>query len=394
MNDKEKKNVLILSANFGDGHKQVANAINESIEYSLPNVEPIMVDIMEWVHPNIYQTSYYVYKEFIKKLPRVYGYFYRKTQVKSIFSNLLNSLFSFGMRSMLEIIQRTQPTVIVSTYPFAAGIISKLKEHGLIDIPAVTIVTDYSDHSCWIHSLTDEYVVGSKQVREQLISHGVESCKITDTGIPVRYIFNQFHSREPLAIKYGLDPEKFTLLVMGGGDGFIGKGLSTLQSLESISDSLQVIIVCGRNNKLRDRLEAQLATSKHEILLMGYCRDIHELMAISDLMISKPGGVTTSEAMAMELPLLIYKPLPGQEEDNTDYLLGAGLAFFARDEIDLLSKVQTISRDSKQLELMKQRTTQFQTKNASLAALDAIVSTINRCEQENATVYPAKIIPA
>lgn len=181
---------------------------------------------------------------------------------------------------------------------------------------------------------------------------------------------------------------------MGGGDGFIGKGLSTLQSLETISDSMQVIIVCGRNNKLRDRLEAQLATSKHEIILMGYCKDIHELMAISDLMISKPGGVTTSEAIAMELPLLIYKPLPGQEEDNTDYLLEAGLAFFARNEIDLFSKVQTILHDAKPLELMKQRTAQFQTKNASLAALDAIVSTINQWEQENAIVYPAKIIPA
>jgi processive 1,2-diacylglycerol beta-glucosyltransferase len=250
MNFKDKDKILILSATYGDGHKQVAKAISEAVDYTLPDAEPIIVDIMEWIHPYLYPISNYVYKRSLKKFPQLYSYIYKKTREKSSFSIKLNALFSLGMRSLLEILQELKPSVVVSTYPFAAGIISQLKEQGLVDIPAVTIITDYTDHSYWIHPYTDQYVVGSKQVRDRLIALGIESFKIKYTGIPIRRKFMQHHSREMLAKKYGLDSKKFTILIMGGGDGFFGKGLSTFRALESISTSMQLIIICGRNKKL------------------------------------------------------------------------------------------------------------------------------------------------
>lgn len=391
MNFKDKDKILILSATYGDGHKQVAKAISEAVDYTLPDAEPIIVDIMEWIHPYLYPISNYVYKRSLKKFPQLYSYIYKKTREKSSFSIKLNALFSLGMRSLLEILQELKPSVVVSTYPFAAGIISQLKEQGLVDIPAVTIITDYTDHSYWIHPYTDQYVVGSKQVRDRLIALGIESFKIKYTGIPIRRKFMQHHSREMLAKKYGLDSKKFTILIMGGGDGFFGKGLSTFRALESIATSMQLIIICGRNKKLHKQLEEELKDSKHEILLLGYCENVHELMAISDLMISKPGGVTTSEALAMELPIFIFNPLPGQEEDNANYLLETGLAVLAENDRDLISKIQSVMKDSKLLGFMKQRSRQYQAKTSSIDALDVIIRTFDPKKEQNHEFLPMKM---
>jgi processive 1,2-diacylglycerol beta-glucosyltransferase len=377
MNYREKDKILILSATFGDGHKQVANAISEAVDFSLPDVEPIVLDIMHWLHPYLYPVSNYFYKKVIKNFPQMYSYLYRKTRESSPFSGRLNALFTFGMGSMLEILERINPKVVVSTYPFAAGIMSKLKEQGLINVPVVTIITDYTDHSYWLHPCTDQYVVGSEQVKDRLISLGVDPFKIKCTGIPIRQKFINTQPREILASKYDLNSNKFTILVMGGGEGFIGKGISTFHAFETLSTPIQFIIICGRNKKLQKKLEEELRTTKHKVLIMGFCENVNELMAISDLMISKPGGVTTSEALAMELPLLIYNPLPGQEEDNADFLVKSGLAILAENEFDLIAKIHQMVHDSIPLLSMKLRTRVFQTKTSSIDALEVIISTAN-----------------
>lgn len=378
MDGSVKDKYLILSASFGEGHKQVANAISEAVDFMLADAEPITIDVMEWIHPYLYSFSHSLYIRGINMFPQLYSFLYRKTRERNSFSVKLNSLFLLGMQSMQRIIQEIQPKVMICTYPFAAGIISKLKEQGIIDIPAVTIITDYTDHSYWIYPYTDQYLVGSAEVRNRLISLGVEEYKINHTGIPVRKRFMEVHPREVLLEKYRVDPNKFTLLLMGGGDGFFGKGFTTFRALESISTPIQLFIVCGKNKKLKNQLEWKLKESKHDVRILGYCENIQELMAISDLMISKPGGVTTSEALAMELPLLIYHSLPGQEEDNASYLTRSGFALFAKSKKDLIELVEYLVRDSAPLQLMKQRIKKNQTKTSSSDALQVIVWTANR----------------
>ncbi|MED4204935.1 MGDG synthase family glycosyltransferase [Neobacillus mesonae] len=387
MNNREKDKYLILSAKFGEGHKQVANAISEAIDYMLDDAEPITIDIMEWTHPYLYPISHYIYKRGINKFPQVYRFLYRKTRVKSSFSVKLNSIFLLGLQTMLKIIQEIKPKVVVSTHPFAAGIISELKEQELIDIPAVTIITDYTDHSYWIYPHTDQYVVGSTQVRDRLIDLGVEEDKIKNTGIPVRKRFMEVPLKGFLLDKYMLNANMFTILIMGGGDGFFGKGLTTFRELESISTPIQIFVVCGKNNKLKKQLEWELKDSKHDLRIFGYCENIHELMAISDLMISKPGGVTTSEAMSMDLPLLIYHSLPGQEEDNAEYLYRSGFAFVAKSEKDVIRQIENLVYNSAPLKWMKQRIKKYQTKNSSIDALRVIVGAVERVQSPKASNY-------
>ena len=383
MSIKEKDKILILSATFGDGHKQVAKAISEAVNQYASDFEPITIDAMLWLHPYLYPVSNYFYKKVIKMFPNIYGYLYQKTKIRSPFSDKLDVLFSSGMYTMLDIIKRTNAKVVVSTYPFAASMISKLKENRLIDIPTVTIITDYTNHSSWIHPFTDQYIVGSEKVKASLIAAGVERGKINCTGIPIMQKFTHTQPREQLALKYELKPNQFTILVMGGGDGFIGKGIDTFKAFEKLDVSIQLIIVCGRNKKLRKLLSEELCNSKHKLLILGYCENVNELMAISDLLISKPGGVTITEAMAMELPLLIYKPLPGQEEENADYLMNLGLAMLCENENDVIKKVQQTMNNSFQLALIKHRTKMFYLKNSSIDAVDVILQTTTTVKESN-----------
>ncbi|MBM7653417.1 MGDG synthase family glycosyltransferase [Neobacillus cucumis] len=367
-----KEKVLILTGNYGDGHIQVAQALDEAIQIRFPELEPVIFDFMEWVHPYSNQVSRFLYMQGVKKFPQVYGYIYQKTRRVNKLSNMMKNVFSSGLGRMLKLIEEVHPSVVVSTFPLAAAVMSKLKSLGLTDIPTVTTITDHTDHSLWIYPLTDQYIVGSRIVRESLIQLGVEEERIANTGIPIRQQFAKVFQREEIFKKHGLDPHMKTVLVMGGGCGLIGDGSSTLQEFEVLPEPVQLIIVCGHNEKLRMQLKEKLKDSKHKIHLTGYINYVHELMAISDIMITKPGGVTTFEAIAMELPMLLYKPIPGQEEDNAKFLVRSGVAVQANSDQDLTEQLSTLLSNVALLQQMRENSKQFHPKESSFASVEVI----------------------
>ena len=163
----------------------------------------------------------------------------------------------------------------------------------------MTVLTDYTDHSYWVHPYTDRYLVGAEQVKQRLIRHRVPADRIVVTGIPVRLPFTRTYDRRALRNKYGLDPAIPTVLVMGGGYGLIGRQLPSVLQTAAFSAPVQFILVCGRNDKLRQKLEEELGRAKtpHRIAVTGYVDHVHELMALSDMIVTKPGGITVSEAL-------------------------------------------------------------------------------------------------
>ncbi|MDN3018972.1 glycosyltransferase [Paenibacillus sp. BSR1-1] len=368
-----KEKVLILTGNYGDGHIQVANAMHEAIQIRFPALEPVIFDFMEWVHPYSNQVSRFLYLQGVKKFPQVYGYIYQKTRRANRFSKVMKTVLSTGLGRMKKLIEEVQPSVVVSTFPLAAAVMSKLKSYGLTNVPTVTTITDHTDHSCWIYPFTDQYIVGSNAVRDALINRGVEENRIANTGIPIRQQFSQSFHREEICEKYGLDPQMPTVLVMGGGCGLIGDGSSTIKGFEELPNPVQLIIVCGHNEKLRTQLKEKLKDSKHRIHLTGYINYVHELMAISDLMITKPGGVTTFEAIAMELPMLLYKPIPGQEEDNAKFLVRTGVAIQATTDRDLTNQLSKILSNPNLLQQMKENAKQFHPKESAFASVEVLI---------------------
>lgn len=368
----KKEQILILCSNFGDGHLQAAQAILEATRLHKPHVETAVFDFMKWTHPFIHSIGRYVFIQGVKQFPSFYSYLYHKTHDINSFSLILKKLNFFGIRRMLKLLQEIQPSVVVSTFPLAAGTMSVLKSDGLTKVPTVTIITDHTDHSYWIYPNTDQYIVGSNLVRQGLKRFDIADSQIAVTGIPIRPEFCKSYHRHFLKEKYGFHPTLPIVLWMGGGCGLIGDRLSTLRTLESLSQQMQLIIVCGHNNKLRQQLTEGTKHSKHRILLTGYINYVHELMAFSDILITKPGGLTTSEAIALELPMLLYQSLPGQEQDNARFLLEAGVAMQAENITDLITKLSEALHDPKLLSTMKENARQLQTKWAAFDALKVI----------------------
>lgn len=371
MGDTKGKKILLFHSQFGDGHLQAARAIQEAIRIQENDMESMVIDFME-LHPLIYPVSRYVYIKGIKTFPSAYGYIFHKTREMNS-TKYFKTLRYLSMRRMMKFLKDAQPSIVVSTFPFAAATMSMLKTYGFTRVPTVTVITDHTDHSSWIHPHTDQYIVGSNPVRQALLNYGIPDSKIAVTGIPIRPEFSKTYSRDALRKKHGLDSVLPTILVAGGGYGIMGNRLNDI--LDNLSTKIQLLYVCGHNEKLKKQLTERFKDSKHRILITGYIDYIHELMALSDLMITKPGGLTTSEAMAQELPMLFEKSLPGQEQDNARLLIQAGVAMQADHPFDLKLKLERILNNPILLKQMREQAKKFNTKRAAFDALDVIEKT-------------------
>ncbi|PYI51911.1 MGDG synthase family glycosyltransferase [Paenibacillus flagellatus] len=374
-----KEKILILSGPFGEGHKQAAQALLETCKLAKPNAEAVVVDFMEWTLPRLHGLSKTVFHQGVQKFPSLYGYLFKRTRKPSTLSSLTSRLRWYGLKRIVKLLDDVRPSVVVSTFPLAAAAMSALKTAGLTDIPTVTVITDHTDHSYWIHPGTDRYVVGSEKVRKGLGGWGVADYRVTVTGIPVRPTFFTGAAnvdRSALRAKLGLRTDKPVLLLMGGGYGMMSAGMIRLTVEAAKSKAMQVVVVCGHNEKLRHKLEERLALEApgHDVRVTGFIRNMEEYMGASDLIVTKPGGLTTAEAIAMRLPMVLYRPLPGQEEDNAEFLTGAGVAVRAEDDEELTALVFTLIASPETLQAMRLDAERLHMETSSLQALEAIVS--------------------
>ncbi|WP_217560405.1 glycosyltransferase [Paenibacillus sp. GbtcB18] len=374
-----KKNghkVLILSGSYGDGHKQAAEAIRREIAQRYPGAETVLLDFMEWTHPFMNSIGRYMFLKGLQTFPSAYGYVYNKTREANFFSYILKQFNRFGLGRMMKLLREVEPTVVVSTFPPAAGAMSAVRAYGLYDVPTATVITDHTDHSYWVYPETDKYLVGSDTVRDGLIQAGVPAGRIEVTGIPIRPEFQGTYESAQTRRLLGLDPKLPTILFMGGGCGMMGGELaSKLEAFEALPVRTQLVVVCGNNEKLRAQITELASHSRHRILATGYVNNVHEWMAAADLLVTKPGGLTISEAMAMKLPIVIYKSLPGQEEDNARFLLQAGIAVKAKNMNDLIGQLGILLRSPSLLYTMRENLGRTRRSNASAEAVRIVLET-------------------
>ncbi|MBW5447165.1 glycosyltransferase [Cohnella sp. CFH 77786] len=373
MKPTTKPKILILSGALGDGHKQAARAIREAALADHPGMEVEEVDYMEWTHPRLHVAGKFFYEQWMKKLPSLYGYLFQRTRGDNLFSSLVKRAKTYSLERMQQLLMEKQPSVVVSTFPLAAAAMSAFKAQGLTGLPAVTVITDHTDHSFWIHPHTDRYIVGSDPVRKALLRKGVPADRISATGIPVRLPYHRSYDRVQLRRRHGFDRTRPTVLVMGGGLGMIDKDFVGLLKSGQFAGDAQFIVVCGRNVKLREQLEEKLTHAAGRVHVLGYVEHVHELMALSDLIVTKPGGLTTSEALSLELPMLLFKPLPGQEKDNAAYLAGIGAAVEAGSAAELARILTGLLTERERLDGMKRQAALFRPNSPSPDAVRAIL---------------------
>ncbi|RTE06445.1 MGDG synthase family glycosyltransferase [Paenibacillus whitsoniae] len=372
-----KEKILILTGSLGDGHNQAAKAIMEGMRVYRPDVEVRIVDYLAWAHPHLHGVGTFCYMQWVKSLPAVYGFLYRRTRQDNALSQLFKKIKSFNTDRMLALLEQEAPTEVVCTFPGAAAAMSYLKINGYTTVPTVTVITDYTDHSYWVHPGTDRYLVGAEHVKKALLRHRVPEARIVVTGIPIRMPFLQAYDRDALREKYGLACDLPTVLVMGGGHGLIGKSFKSVLQARELAEPVQFVFVCGRNEKLKAQLEAEIAEARthHRLMVTGFVDHVHELMALSDLIVTKPGGLTVSEALAQELPMLLYKPIPGQEQGNAAYLEAYGAAIQVKNTAGLRRGLSEVVADQSMLQSLRENARRIRREADMRQALDAILAT-------------------
>ena len=339
--DIKKCDILILSADFGTGHHQVSVAIKKVVSQMQPSLKVGIYNYFECIYPLLNKTIKFGYAQMLKYFSLGYDWFYKTTRDIKPDSKWQRILNKMGKSKLLDLIQQCSPKLIVCTFPTPAGVVSQLKEEGKIDIPLAVVITDVAVHSQWIHPKVDAYMVAADIVASRLTDRGIPKEKIHVTGIPIRPQFESPSVDPGLWMKLNLNPDIFTLIIMGGGQGFMPGIEKICQRLSDLSLPMQVIALTGSNKELAQNLEAMAQTSNIPIKVLGYIENIAPLMKASHLLLSKAGGITVFEALAVRLPILLYKPLPGHEQCNVNFLLENKAAMLAKNQnqaVELIKK--------------------------------------------------------
>lgn len=336
-------NILIVSASIGSGHTQAAKAVRDEITRFSPAPNITVVDFLDG-KSSLGLLIKEAYLKMIDVFPNAYDLLYRWSQGPFPGTNVKNLTALLMKARMRQLIQDCHPDLIIFTHPFPCCAAAYLRRTQKLTTPLVAVITDFVAHQLWIHEEVDAYFVANQEIRVALSENGICPDRIFVTGIPISPMFGNT-SRQRLRKQ----TDKPTVLIMGGGLG-LGAVEQAVLSMTAMKTPCRIVVVTGNNTRLRERLLNIKSMSPHPLRVIGYTDRVHELMADASVLITKPGALTCSEALAMELPLLLYDPLPGQEEDNADYLTRQGTAIriavgktLARTVDNLLNKAETLS---------------------------------------------------
>ncbi|MGG4340151.1 MGDG synthase family glycosyltransferase [Paenibacillus lautus] len=315
-----KKRVLLLSEGFGAGHTQAAHALSSSLRQLSPSVQTKVLELGSFLNPKIAPLIISAYRKTITTRPRLVGYMYRHQKSFNRFTAL--ALHRMFYTSTKNVVRQLKPDIIVCTHFIPSAVISRLKRLG-IDVPLCTVITDYDAHDTWISPEVDRYFVSTPEVKRKLLNRGVSQAKIQVTGIPIHPDFWTHPSKKEIRERFNLS-DMPTVLVMGGGWGIMNDEV-VHEFLTRWREEVQIIFCLGKNDKGREELENNPRFQHPNIRILGFTREIDKLMEVSDLLVTKPGGMTCTEGLAKGIPMLFHQPLPGQEEENCQYFTAQGL---------------------------------------------------------------------
>jgi len=353
----ESKKILVLSVSAGSGHVRAAEAICAHAQQDFPDFSLRHRDLMQLV-PAWFRKIYTdLYLKLASGLPEAWGWLYRKTDrepTNSLSGRLRRLIQRLCAQTLFTEIEHFSPDAIICTHFLPAELLADAINRGSLHCPVWVVVTDFDLHQMWVHHGVTGYFVANDELAYRLQSAGISESRIIVTGIPVMPGFTQPLAREHCSAMLALDPHRTTLLMMGGGAG-IGMSKKLITAILDIDPSLQLIVLTGRNRDLFDELNSLACFCNGRLVPIGFTDKVPELMACSDLVITKPGGLSTSECLVMGLPMLLVNPIPGQEERNASLLLQEGVAQRADDEATLLYRLRRLLTDTEMLRSMRSK---------------------------------------
>jgi processive 1,2-diacylglycerol beta-glucosyltransferase len=319
--------VLILSASAGAGHVRAAEALERAFADLGAAREVQHVDALQFTN-KVFRTLYSkAYLELVDRAPDVLGWLYDTLDTPWEKERRRLAWDKLNTRPFVRMLERHRPDLVLCTHFLPAEIISWMKAKGRLACPQGIVVTDLDVHAMWLCHHYEQYFVALEETREHLVRLGVPPAKVSVTGIPIDPAFATPRDRGAARARLGLSAERTVVLMSAGGFG-VGPVEHAVETLVGLAHPAEVVVVCGRNTELKDRLDQRAAAgaARNRLVVVGYTREMDEYMAAADVLVGKPGGLTTSEALARELLLVIVNPIPGQEERNSDHLLEQGAA--------------------------------------------------------------------
>ena len=323
------RRILVLSASVGAGHLRAAEAVEMALRELDPSAVVQNVDVLDFTNAAFRQVYGRAYLDLVNKAPHALGYFYdmldRKPSAQHKSDRLRLLVEKLNLRKLLKFLRTETWDVIVNTHFLPAEMIASLRSNGELATPHLTVTTDFETHRLWVNQPCDHYFTATDEGAAYLRHWGVPAGDVTVTGIPVHPAFSRPKDRAECRKKLQLAGDRPVILQLAGGFG-VGPIEQLCRGILDVQTPLELLVVAGRNEELKARLEQIQAPSRHVLHVFGFTKQMDEFMAAADLVVSKPGGLTTSEALACGTPMAIVNPIPGQESRNSDYLLENGAA--------------------------------------------------------------------
>jgi processive 1,2-diacylglycerol beta-glucosyltransferase len=314
------------------------------------------VDVLTLTNAAFRKVYGQAYLDLVNKAPHVLGYFYdlldRPRRPKSTRDRLRLAAEKLNLGKFCDLVECDAWDAVVNTHFLPAEIIASLRRGGKLDLPQVTATTDFETHRLWVNTPTDHYTTATEEGAAYLGHWGVPAGDVTVTGIPIHPVFSRPKDRGECLKKHGLKGDRPVVLQLAGGFG-VGPIEQLYRAVLSVETPVEVVVVAGKNEQARKQVESVEVPSRHRAKVMGFTTEIDELMAAADVVVSKPGGLTTSEVLARGAAMVIVNPIPGQESRNSDFLLENGAAIKVNNAATLPMKLSRLLSDPKRLESLK-----------------------------------------
>ena len=316
-------NILILSAATGGGHNTAAAALKKELELHYPNDNVRVVDTFKYVSRFFDKLIVNGYYFSIKAMRRTYGIIYRLSNKKNPLIGIVSLLTKHYGNKLKSLVDEFKPDVVISTHAFAGGMMAYYKKKYNPKFSLISIITDYGPHLAYVHNNIDKYIVSSNEMITQMQKYDVPAEKVLPLGIPIDRKFYARYDRKKLLEELGFNTDKPTALFMAGSFG-VSSVLKIYKNISALPNDFQSIIITGKNHKLYKKFKAIIdaqGNNSKKTLLIEFTDKVDKYMQAADMIITKPGGLTVTEALASHLPIIIFEAYPGQEDDNRDYLI-------------------------------------------------------------------------
>ncbi|MFH1856532.1 MAG: glycosyltransferase [Candidatus Omnitrophota bacterium] len=371
---KLNKKILFLYASSGSGHQKAAQAIKEALLAQIQDIEMMDIEALKFSHPNLSKAVHHVYMILVTGLSGFYDFLWDNIAIEKRIAWLRKIINEKSLDKFEELFNSFPAQIAVCTQALPCGFLSTLKAKRGFDFKLIAVITDYDVHAYWLYKNVDIYCVPTILAKDKLISRGIPAEKIKITGIPVRLQFGLLKENIEIAKQQiGINHALKSVLIMGGSYG-IGPVNQIIENLDKTKEDFTMLVVTGNNKKLYQSLQKEIKKVKKDVKLFGYTEDLAKLMQASDVLITKPGGITVSEALCFGTPMIITRGIRGQESANFNYLTKEGAAIGVNNPADIAKEFINLVRNQARLEAMRKNALRISHPGAAMKVSQLIKS--------------------